>query len=119
MVTRMLLHTFAITYIRSFMPRTIRIFRTTAKTISRPSPCLLYTSWELAADREEAEALNRRYAVSSLKNQGDKTALRIISEDCPAPEAVSVPPTLEDVYLYYFREMCIRDRPSVPVFPGR
>ena len=60
--------------------------------------------WELAADREEAEALNRRYAVSSLKNQGDKTALRIISEDCPAPEAVSVPPTLEDVYLYYFRE---------------
>ena len=60
--------------------------------------------WELAADREEAEALNRRYAVSSLKNQGNKTALRIISEDCPAPEAVSVPPTLEDVYLYYFRE---------------
>ena len=60
--------------------------------------------WELSADREEAEALNRRYVVSGLKNQGDKTALRIISEDCPAPEAVSVPPTLEDVYLYYFRE---------------
>lgn len=60
--------------------------------------------WEVAADREEAEELNRRYAVSSLKNRGDKTTLRIVSEECPALEAVSVPPALEDVYLYYFRE---------------
>ena len=38
MVTRMLLHTFAITYIRSLIPRTIIRFRTMANRISRPSP---------------------------------------------------------------------------------
>ncbi len=38
MVTRMLLQTFAITYIRSFDARTMSRFSTTAKTISRRRP---------------------------------------------------------------------------------
>ncbi len=60
--------------------------------------------WELVTDHAGAQRLNGLYAVSNLKNQGDKVAMRILAQDSPAPGAVCVEPVLEDVYLYYFRE---------------
>ena len=60
--------------------------------------------WELVTDHAGAQRLNGLYAVSNLKNQGDKVAMRILAQDSPAPGAVCVEPMLEDVYLYYFRE---------------
>ena len=42
--------------------------------------------------------------VGNLKNVGDKTTLRIISDTCPCEGAVEAEPTLEDLYLYYFSE---------------
>ncbi len=42
--------------------------------------------------------------MGNLKNTGDKTILRIVGEEKPLEGAVSVAPTLEDLYLYYFQE---------------
>ena len=60
--------------------------------------------WEIVTDPEGAQRMSGMYAVSNLKHQGDKVAMRILAEECPAPEAVCAAPVLEDVYLYYFRE---------------
>ena len=60
--------------------------------------------WECEVDTERADELCGRYNVGNLKNTGDKTILRIIGEEKPMEGAVSVAPTLEDLYLYYFQE---------------
>lgn len=60
--------------------------------------------WEYLAGSEEAKRLNAAFAVSNLKNEGDRVRLRIVSEVCPCKGAVQVQPGLEDVYLYYFEE---------------
>lgn len=60
--------------------------------------------WECEVDTERADELCGRYNVGNLKNTGDKTILRIVGEEKPLEGAVSVAPTLEDLYLYYFQE---------------
>ena len=60
--------------------------------------------WECTAQDGQAEALNERYAVSNLKNCGDKVSLRIVAEEKPTEDALPAEPNLEDVYLYYFTE---------------
>ena len=60
--------------------------------------------WECEVDTERADELCGRYNVGNLKNTGDKTILRIVGEEKPMEGAVSVAPTLEDLYLYYFQE---------------
>lgn len=39
-----------------------------------------------------------------MRNEGDYSILRVISERKPAGNAVPVKPVLEDLYLYYFEE---------------
>ena len=58
--------------------------------------------WEYLADPEEADRMNDTFAVSNLKNEGDRVYLRIVSDTCPCEDAVPAEPGLEDVYLYYF-----------------
>ena len=60
--------------------------------------------WECTAQAGQAEALNERYAVSNLRNCGDKVSLRIVAEEKPTEDALPAEPNLEDVYLYYFTE---------------
>lgn len=60
--------------------------------------------WECEVDTERADEFCGRYNVGNLKNTGDKTILRIVGEEKPMEGAVSVAPTLEDLYLYYFQE---------------
>lgn len=59
--------------------------------------------YELLVDNEKAEYLNRQYVVSNLKNVGDNVNLRIVTDKKVPEGATIVEPTLEDVYLYYFR----------------
>lgn len=59
--------------------------------------------WEYAASPQQAEEYSSRFNISNLRQEHGKTILRIISGQSPGPEAVSVPPTLEDLYLYYFK----------------
>lgn len=61
--------------------------------------------WEYLADPKEAAQINASFAVSNLRNEGDKVYLRIVSNDCPREGAVLAAPGLEDVYLYYFEEV--------------
>lgn len=61
--------------------------------------------WEYLAESEEAARLNAAFAVSNLRNEGDKVYLRIVSDTCPCEGATPAQPRLEDVYLYYFEEM--------------
>ena len=60
--------------------------------------------WTCMVDAQTAEEYNRKYAVSNLKNQGEKVELRIVASQKPVEDAVSVEPGLEDVYLYYFEQ---------------
>lgn len=60
--------------------------------------------WECLVPPQEAAVLDRRFAVSNLKNEQDKVRLRIVSESCPCEGAAAVLPNMEDVYLYYFKE---------------
>lgn len=58
--------------------------------------------WEYLAEPDEADRMNETFAVSNLRNEGDKVYLRIVSDTCPCEGAAPVEPGLEDVYLYYF-----------------
>lgn len=60
--------------------------------------------WECKVESKDAERYIEQYNVGNLKNMGDKTTLRIISDTCPCEGAVEAEPTLEDLYLYYFNE---------------
>ena len=61
--------------------------------------------WEYTAEAAEAIRLNDIFAVSNLKNEGDKVRLRIVSDTCPCKGAVLTAPGLEDVYMYHFEEV--------------
>lgn len=56
--------------------------------------------WNCLVPEAEADLLNRQYIVSNLRYQGTKVALRIVSEEKPAPEAEPAEAALEDAYLY-------------------
>ena len=60
--------------------------------------------WECKVESKDAERYIEQYNVGNLKNVGDKTTLRVISDTCPCEGAVEAEPTLEDLYLYYFSE---------------
>ncbi len=60
--------------------------------------------WECRVPANQVDNYVVQYNVGNLKNAGDETILRIISQDKPMEQAVTVPPTLEDLYLYYFNE---------------
>lgn len=60
--------------------------------------------WECRVPTQAAGRLSEQFNVGNLRNEGESTVLRIISEDKPMPEATAVTPNLEDLYLYYFRE---------------
>lgn len=61
--------------------------------------------WECVVPAKWADDMARRFNVGNLKNVEDgKALLRIIQEEKPMEGAEPAEPTLEDVYLYYFRE---------------
>lgn len=60
--------------------------------------------WKCLVTEEEAEALNKKYIVSNLKNQGEKVELRIVSKEKPVEGAVPLEAGLEDIYLFYIQQ---------------
>lgn len=52
----------------------------------------------------EADKLENRFLISNRRNDSGGVILKIVSTQRPTPTANQVPPTLEDLYLYYFRE---------------
>lgn len=60
--------------------------------------------WEYKVNPDDVDTWNNRYIVSNLKHENGMAILRIVSENKPSNDAVSVTPSLEDLYLYYFKE---------------
>lgn len=60
--------------------------------------------WQAVTDRESADVLLREYNIINLRHIGDKVELRIVSDKIPIDTAEHVTPTLEDLYLYEFKE---------------
>lgn len=60
--------------------------------------------WECVVQQNVVPELIEKYTISNQKHEENGIVLRIISKKQPTETAVQVPPTLEDLYLYYFRE---------------
>lgn len=60
--------------------------------------------WECAVPASRAQGYAERFCISnSRKIDAQRTVLRVIAEHPPAQDAVQVPPTLEDWYLFHFK----------------
>jgi len=55
--------------------------------------------WEWMATSEELPALKKQFLVSGTLRRTDGVEVRVVSQARPCPEAQSVTPSLEDVYL--------------------
>ena len=60
--------------------------------------------WECEVTEYEADKLEETFLVSNRRQDGQHIVMRIVSEQAPILNASLVSPTLEDLYLYYFRE---------------
>ncbi len=65
--------------------------------------------WSCHVPQQIAAKIIKRYKVSNMKSEGKTTELRVISPVQPMENAISVEPTLEDVFLYYFGEKGVSD----------
>ena len=60
--------------------------------------------WDCEVTEYEADKLEETFLVSNRRQVGQHIVMRIVSEQAPISKASLVSPTLEDLYLYYFRE---------------
>lgn len=58
--------------------------------------------WECEVSPVMAASMEEKYTIVNVKRKGDKTILRIVSEERPSKDAVKTEATLEDIYLHYF-----------------
>lgn len=72
--------------------------------------CIDGKVWEIVADSREAAEYSRRFSVVNLHHENNMVRLRIIHETSPAAGAFTVPPSLEDLFLYYFGEEAQNER---------
>lgn len=60
--------------------------------------------WECEVGEKRAAELEYRYTIVNMKKKNGAIELRIVSDTKPDEAAISVDATLEDMYLYYFKE---------------
>lgn len=60
--------------------------------------------WECEVDEKRAAELEYWYTIVNMKKKNGAIELRIVSDTKPDEAAISVDATLEDMYLYYFKE---------------
>ncbi|MFS0616069.1 ABC transporter ATP-binding protein [Lederbergia ruris] len=60
--------------------------------------------WESIVEKNRLDEVVAKHVISNQKHEATGTVLRIISNEKPTHNAEQVQPTLEDLYLYYFRE---------------
>jgi len=60
--------------------------------------------WEVMVDERKAAQYSRNLRVVNLHHEGNLVRLRIVDDAPPAPDASIVEPSLEDLFLYHFRE---------------
>lgn len=72
--------------------------------------CINGKVWELLVDEREAAEYSSRFSVVNLHHEDGKVHLRMIHDTAPATDAMTVPPSLEDLFLYYFQEEAETER---------
>ncbi len=60
--------------------------------------------WEILIDNREVPKYSRDFSVVNLHHENNMVRLRIASDTAPAADAVTVEPSLEDLFLYHFGE---------------
>ena len=61
--------------------------------------------WEVEVSSREAESLSARLAVANARyGEGGRSFVRYVSDEPAVPGSVPADPTLEDLYLYVFRD---------------
>ena len=58
--------------------------------------------WELLVDERAAAVYSSRFTVVNLHHENGMVRLRIVNETAPSADAITVPPSLEDLFLYHF-----------------
>lgn len=61
--------------------------------------------WKTVVTSEQVPEYQRKFRILNIQNNDDCIALRILSEEKPSPDSVSVPPVLEDYYLLVFGDI--------------
>lgn len=72
--------------------------------------CINGKVWELLTDARTAAEYSSQFSVVNLHHENGNVRLRIIHHTSPAAEAIAVPPSLEDLFLYHFGEEAQADR---------
>lgn len=60
--------------------------------------------WKYIGEEREMDEIENRYLVCNMHHHDGKTEYRIVSDTQPFPSAIKEKGTLEDLYLYYFKE---------------
>lgn len=60
--------------------------------------------FEVCVSKEESKRLEEAYTIVNYHQVQEGMYLRVLAETLPHPNATAVPPTLDDLYLYYFNE---------------
>lgn len=66
--------------------------------------------WEVLVQEPKAAEYSRRFPVVNLHHESNMVRLRIVSEAAPSADAVTVEPSLEDLFLYHFGEEAQEER---------
>lgn len=60
--------------------------------------------WEFLVDNKKVEEYSRHLSVVNLHHENNTVRLRVVSDTAPMADAVTVEPSLEDLFLYHFGE---------------
>ena len=60
--------------------------------------------WEMKVDNVDSILLENSFKISNINKTSDGALIRMVSDEKPYENAITVSPNLEDVYLYYFDE---------------
>lgn len=75
------------------------------RLLRKSDPSLLLSNvqgkvWSVIIQDQDIQELRSKWTISGTIRREDGLQLRIVSDQPPIPEAIAVPPSLEDAYLY-------------------
>lgn len=93
--------------IESIASRVIMLHKGKCIAVGTPSELVAELTgqvWTLDILSEKLDEYRRHFTICNIAVMGNLTHIRLIAPQKPHPEAIAASPTLEDLYLYYYRE---------------
>lgn len=98
----------------SYIADTILMMKNGTLLLQEPmatvTDCINGKVWELLVSDREVVEYSNRFSVVNLHHENGKVRLRMISEEVSATDAITVTPSLEDLFLYHFGEEAKTER---------